>query len=115
MLHPGLFARRTPDLSLWIRALAEFPGCRAARTRGVMCVSGERGPKASERNVLHGKGSGDDRSTSPRSRGDREAGDSAKGKPEKSRSRAEGRERATQGAQGTGTRPPAEHPGPEKG
>lgn len=78
-----------------------------------MCVSGERGPKASERNVLLRKGSGDDRSTSPRSQGDRAAGAPAEGKPEESRSRAEGREGTTQGAQGSGTRPKAEHRGPE--
>jgi hypothetical protein len=72
----------------------------ATRTRGVLCVSGGREPQATERHALHSKDSGDGRSTRPRSRVHRKAGDPAEGKPEESRSRAEGRGGTTQGAQG---------------
>jgi len=52
-----------------------------ARPRGVLCVSGERGPLASERHALHRKDSSDGRSKRTRRREPREAAAPSEGQP----------------------------------
>jgi hypothetical protein len=81
----------------------------AAQTRGVLCVSGERGPKASERNALLRKGEGDGSRSRPRRREtDRKVGPPPKGKSEESRSVSRRRdEGTTQGAQRVEAKPQA--------